>query len=100
MSVAKAWYSALLGETKTIQPVPHVFEFEVRTGFWLQLIEDPVLKTGDGALRFGVNDIEMEKRRLISVGIQTGEIQEIPGVIRLCRFTDPFGNKLSLYQEF
>jgi len=99
MAKAKTWYIILLGATKTIQPVPNVFEFEISKGFWLQLIEDPALKAGDGTLRFGVKDIEAEKSRLAIAGISVGKIQEVPGVIRLCRFTDPFGNKLSLYQE-
>lgn len=99
LSEAQAWYSTFLGGKKTIQPVSNVFEFEVIQGCWLQLIEDPALKVGDSSVRFGVSDITAERSRLQSAGIQVGEIQEIPGVIFLLRLNDPFGNRLSLYQE-
>lgn len=99
LSEAKAWYTAFLGETKTLQPVPHIYEFEVIEGLWLQLVEDPSLKIGDSSVRFGVSDIKAERSRLLSIGIEAGEIKEIPGVVFLLRLADPFGNKLSLYQE-
>lgn len=99
MKEAKSWYSTFLGDRKTIQPVPKIFEYEISNGFWLQLIEDESLKPGDGAIRFGVTDIKAEQARIKSQGLKISEIQEIPGVIFLCRLTDPFGNNLSLYQE-
>ena len=46
-----------------------------------------------------VDDIERERKRLQSSGVEfEGEIEEIPGVVKLSTFRDPSGNRLQLCQ--
>lgn len=46
-----------------------------------------------------VGDIEYERKRLETAGVQfEGEIEEIPGIVKLATFRDPAGNRLQLAQ--
>ncbi|MGA8224815.1 MAG: VOC family protein [Candidatus Acidiferrales bacterium] len=46
-----------------------------------------------------VDDIERERKRLRAGGVQfEGEIEEIPGMVKLAAFRDPSGNRLQLCQ--
>jgi predicted enzyme related to lactoylglutathione lyase len=46
-----------------------------------------------------VDDIERERKRLRASGVQfEGEIEEIPGMVKLAAFRDPSGNRLQLCQ--
>lgn len=46
-----------------------------------------------------VDDIEQTRRQLIERGVKfDGEVEEIPGIVRLTSFRDPFGNLLQLAQ--
>jgi predicted enzyme related to lactoylglutathione lyase len=47
-----------------------------------------------------VVDIDEAKAALDAAGVrQDGEIQEIPGLVRLLTFYDPDGNALMFYQD-
>lgn len=96
---AIAWYRTVLGSKRTLQPVPHILEFEVARGIWLQLVEDHERSPGDGVVRFGVHDVEAERSRLLRAGVDTSAITRHDGVIAFFYVTDPWGNRLSLYQE-
>lgn len=55
---------------------------------------------GGATPTFGVVDLEEAKAALDAAGVrQDGEIQEIPGLVRLLTFYDPDGNALMFYQE-
>lgn len=92
------WYKAVLGPRETIQPVPSIFEFDLGSGTWLQLIQSDSIAAGDTVVRLGVENIDAEHARLKKLGIEVTEIERIEGVIAFCRFKDPSGNNLSLYQ--
>jgi Fe2+ transport system protein FeoA len=62
------------------------------------LIESPIVNPGDGALRIGVFDLDSMRSRLLSFGINPGEITRVEGVVAKCEFKDPDGNQISLYQ--
>lgn len=48
----------------------------------------------------GVDDMENARKVLGTRGVQfDGEIEEIPGVVRLSTFRDPFGNRIQLAQS-
>lgn len=95
---AIGWYRTLLGSKRTLQPFPHILEFEVVRGFWLQLVEDRHREAGDGVLRFGVADVAAERERLVRAGVGVGPVQRSEGRIAYCRLKDPYGNKLCLYE--
>ena len=48
--------------------------------------------------RFGVEDIDEARRRLLGLGVAVAETERIEGVIAFCDFVDPDGNRLSLYE--
>jgi predicted enzyme related to lactoylglutathione lyase len=46
-----------------------------------------------------VDDIEIERKRLLASGVPfEGQIEEIPGMVKLAAFRDPSGNRLQLCQ--
>lgn len=46
-----------------------------------------------------VDDIDSAREQLSSQGVEfTGEVEEIPGVVRIATFRDPSGNQLQLAQ--
>jgi len=46
-----------------------------------------------------VDDLDRARAELVRKGVKfEGEVQEVPGVIRLASFRDPFGNPLQLAQ--
>jgi hypothetical protein len=87
----------LLGREVDLSPADGVVEFRIVAGCWLQLYEG----TGgvEGVFRFGVADIEGARSRLLELGVAVSPVEELPGVIAYCEFTDPYGNRLSPYQE-
>lgn len=96
---AIGWYRMVLGSKRTVQPLPHILEIELSTGFRLQLVQDASLKPGDGVVRFGVSDLEAERRRLLKAGVDVSGITRHEGVISYCYVNDPYGNRLSLFQS-
>lgn len=96
---AIGWYRMVLGSKRTLQPVPHILEFEVNQGVWLQLVEDHERTPGDGVVRFGVRNLEGEHARLRKAGVAVSAITRHEGGISYLYLRDPYGNRLSLYQE-
>jgi hypothetical protein len=97
MDEAVNWYAELLDTGPDIEPVEGIVEFEVREGIWLQLFEGRG-GSGKAVLGFGVRNVDAARERLVGMDIPVGEVERIPGVIAFCDLTDPWGNRLSLYQ--
>lgn len=96
LAVARDWYDAVLDRPAEIEPVPGIVEYEV-AGVWIQLISGRRGSPG-WVFRYGVEDIELEHRRLTDLGIAAGAIETVPGVISFFAFRDPDDNELSAYQ--
>ena len=47
--------------------------------------------------RFGVADAGAERTRLARLGVAVGPLEHVPGAVDYFDFTDPDGNRLSLY---
>jgi predicted enzyme related to lactoylglutathione lyase len=47
--------------------------------------------------RFGVADAGAERTRLARLGVTVGPLEQVPGAVDYFDFTDPDGNRLSLY---
>lgn len=61
--------------------------------------ENPQVE-GGGTLTWGTTDIEADHEYLKGQGIKfDGEIQELPGLVKLLKFYDPDGNHLMLAQS-
>jgi predicted enzyme related to lactoylglutathione lyase len=94
---AVRWYQRVLAIDFGIEPVPGVHEFEIRQGCWLQLFRGEPSGT-EHVFRFGVEDIESQRSRLLDLGVAVTDIERVEGVIAFCDFADPDGNRLSLYE--
>ena len=94
---SRAWYDRVLGRAPDLEPVPGISEYHVG-GVWVQLM-DGEPPGGHWTLRFGVADVGGERERLLGLGIEPGDVQTVPGVIRHFALADPDGNLLSWYQE-
>jgi catechol 2,3-dioxygenase-like lactoylglutathione lyase family enzyme len=94
---AVRWYQRVLEIDRGIEPVPGVHESEVFPGCWLQLFQGG---TGgsEHVVRVGVEDIDAERRRLLSLGVALADTERVEGVIAFCDFADPDGNRVSLYE--
>lgn len=100
-AAAIEWYRSLFGAKACINPATGVFETEIATSVWLQLIDGSASEEPANVLRVGVSDIDAELQRLNTSGICFDapiELNLTEGVLRLCYLSDPDGNRLCLYQ--
>ena len=107
-AAAQEWYAKFLGRSPDFLPYEG---FVGEVGFcewklmseaecWLQVAEgEPAI--GSGPIRFGVNDIHAHVARVVqSLGLPQPEIGTTPdGQVNYCTFTDPFGNRIGLFQD-
>jgi predicted enzyme related to lactoylglutathione lyase len=96
---ALRWYQHVLGLAEPdLTPAAGVVEFRVGP-VWLQLgEEEPRAPSPAGCvLRFGVADAGAERGRLAAMGVAVGPLEHVPGAVDYFDFTDPDGNRLSLY---
>ena len=96
---AIGWYRTVLGSRPTQQPVPHILEFALADGIRIQLVDDPELSPGDGVLRVEVKDLEAERKRLKAAAVTVSEAIRHEGSIAYFHVTDPYGNRLCVYQN-
>lgn len=60
-----AWYRSLRGKGPDFAPHDGFAEWELIPGCWLQVAEGTPIE-GNGPLRLGVTDIEMERNRVVT----------------------------------
>ena len=91
------FYRALLGRGPDVAPHEDFKEWELSPGAWLQLAE------GDGPLphplRLGVDDLHRSRQAVLALGVACQEPEHIPGLAAWCDFSDPWGNRLGLFQD-
>jgi hypothetical protein len=46
-----------------------------------------------------VSDIDADRAGLVRAGIEVSEIEELPGVVRWCDFSDLWGNRLGPFTD-
>jgi predicted enzyme related to lactoylglutathione lyase len=93
-------YSAVLGRGPDYVAHDDFHEWEVCKGAWLQVSsghENPGLTSS--RLRFEVADIAAEIEQLRGLGVEVAEPTTLPDVVVFTDFTDPWGNRLGLYQD-
>jgi predicted enzyme related to lactoylglutathione lyase len=104
---ALGWYRDVFGLGEPdLAPADGVLEFQVGP-VWLQLSVAPVAPAAPVApvtavvagtvKRFGVADAGAERSRLAGLGVAVGPLEHVPGAVDYFDFTDPDGNRLSLY---
>ncbi|MFY9803548.1 MAG: VOC family protein [Candidatus Acidiferrales bacterium] len=97
---AKKFYGQVLGLKKTFEAQQWA-EFAGAEGEEsIGIAANPHAGKEPGAtVVLEVSDIERERKRLEAAGVKfEGKIEEIPGIVRLTTFRDPYGNRLQLAQ--
>lgn len=96
LAAATDWYDAVLDRRPAIEPVARIVEYEF-AGIWIQLMGGQP-GSSNWVLRYGVEDLDVERDRLRTLGVSIGDVETIPGVISYFDFLDPDGNRLSCYR--
>ena len=100
IKAATEFYSAVLGRNPDFSPSPDIQEWELLPDVWLLVAEAPGAPPQNGRIRFGVADVEAERRRLIeALALDVSPVERIEGVVAYCNFDDPWGNKMGLFQD-
>ncbi|MFC0524511.1 VOC family protein [Pontibacillus salicampi] len=95
-----SWYETLFQRAPDFVPHEDFAEWEIIKGTWLQVSQgNPTI--GNGPLRLGVSNIAGERKRIMEqLHINIEPINKREGVpAAWCTFTDPYGNKIGLYQD-
>lgn len=105
VKVSSKWYREVLGCDMFLD-LSEMGWCEVTTPVSKALIglghpeEGEAVKPSGGArLSFGVADVEAALSRLKAHGVETGEIVEMPGLVKLLEFSDPDGNRLMFHED-
>lgn len=99
-SHALDFYSALLDRSPDYVAHDDFHEWEICGGAWLQLSSGHArIIAASSRVRFEVDDITAEIRRLRDRGISVAEPTTLPGVAVFTDLADPWGNRLGLYQD-
>ena len=97
------WYQSVLGFT-LLYKADEMAWCELKTGVEgvnIGFSEVEAVATGGGATpTFGVVDILAAQASVAAQGVRTdGDIQHVPGLVKLLTLYDPDGNALMLYQN-
>ncbi len=104
MEKAMEWYGKVLG-FKKLYYLPDLGWCEMespvaKVNVGLSRVDKMTESKGNAVLVWGVRDIEAAKYNLEQHGVKLdSDIREIPEMVRLLNFTDPFGNSLMFYQD-
>ena len=92
---AKAWFTEVFGAAPYFDE-PFYVGFQIG-GFELGLVPDGTPGTSGANVYWGVDDIDAEVARIVSLGatVHTAA-QDVGGGIRVVDLKDPFGNLLGL----
>lgn len=95
---AISWYQrAFEMEGPDLEPADDVVEFRLGP-VWLQLGQELTARSGaEVVVRLGVPDATSEHARLVGLGIALGPVEHVEGVVDYFNFSDPDGNRLSIY---
>jgi predicted enzyme related to lactoylglutathione lyase len=91
------WYGAVFERADPdLEPAEGVAEYEIG-GIWIQLVEDPGAEENAVLVRFGVDDVTAQHRRIAGLGIDVCPVEHVDGAVDWFDVRDPDGNVLSLY---
>lgn len=100
LNLAKKFYGEVLGLKKTIE-IEGWCEYSHADGaasIGLNKMRESDHEQG-ATVVLRVDDLDQTQKELTAKGVKfEGEVQEVPGVVRIATFRDPFGNRLQLCQ--
>jgi predicted enzyme related to lactoylglutathione lyase len=94
---AAAWYERLLGRSPDFLPNEAEAVWQIAETASVYLLADPA-RAGQGVMALVVEDMGLTLRAIEARGIETGQIEEIPGAGRKCVIIDPDGNAVSILE--
>ncbi|MGE2722232.1 VOC family protein [Mycolicibacterium celeriflavum] len=97
-AAARSWYSEVIGREPDLEPIEGVAEWQIAATAWLQLMQDHD-RAGRSAVRIGVDDLAAQMAELAELGIETGEVVVIAGLVRVVDIADPDGNEVSFVED-
>jgi len=97
---AKDFYGRILGLEKSFEMQGWAEFTHAKDAPSVGLSANPATNGQAGAtVVFQVDNIEDSRRQLTAKGVAfDGAVEEIPGVVKIATFRDPFGNRLQLAQ--
>ncbi len=95
---ALSWYRGLIGRDPDLEPVDNVAEWQITDTAWLQVVEDPD-RAGRTAVRFGVDNLDIQIAELTAAGITPGELMVVTDMVKVVDVADPDGNEVSFVQD-
>lgn len=95
---AIGWYQRTFAlDGPDLEPADGVVEFQLGP-LWLQLGQESTARSGaEVVVRLGVPDATSQHARLVALGIAPGPLQHVEGAVDYFAFSDPDGNRLSIY---
>jgi len=101
---AKKFYGEVLGLKKTFEMRGWAEFSHAEGAAAIGLAENPTANgsssKGGATVVLGVPDLNRVQKELTARGVKfEDKVEEIPGVVRIATFHDPFGNRLQLTQS-
>jgi predicted enzyme related to lactoylglutathione lyase len=93
LKAAARWYEGIFGRPADSNPIPEVLEWKFRQGGWLQVYELPE-RAGSGSFTLAVSDLDAEVKKLLSLGIDSGQ-RWSSKIVETVMITDPDGNHIA-----
>jgi predicted enzyme related to lactoylglutathione lyase len=97
LEAALDWWERLVGRPPDLIPNDNEAAWQLREGGWIYLIGDPG-RAGKALVTVLVDDLDAELAGLEERGIETGEVEDLPGLVRTTTISDPEGNQIQFGQ--
>lgn len=92
---ALPWYERLFGRGPDLIPNDNEAAWQLTDTGWIYIVGDPD-RSGSSLVTLLVDDLEERVAELAGRGVDTGQIDVVPGVVQTTMFTDPDGNRLQI----
>jgi catechol 2,3-dioxygenase-like lactoylglutathione lyase family enzyme len=96
---AREWWERLIGRPPDLIPNDNEAAWQLTDGGWIYLIGD-LRRAGKALVTVLVDDLDAELARLGQLGIEVGEVEDLPGLVRKTMITDPDGNEIQFGQPY
>jgi predicted enzyme related to lactoylglutathione lyase len=98
---ARAWYERLFDRPPDFEADGDSFcEWVFHPGSWeVHVVQHETPGLQRGRFRFGVEDVDAVRAALLAAGVDVSPVESLEGVVRYCNFSDPWDNRLGLYQD-
>lgn len=96
LEASARWYGQIFNREPDERPMPGLCEWHFGGSAGFQLFKDPE-KAGKGTLTLIVDDVDVDRARLVALGLSVGEV-EAADYTSIARMSDPDGNLVVLAQ--